>query len=111
MLLHAKIQRIFYYAFCGRNHATTLNKIRRDKYVMSRPTANEMQDLDADTVNAKTHGNLVGLANELDRLGDDLSDSNVKAAINSISYMVGGGLIGYTVGALLDNLEHLVNLL
>ena len=74
--------------------------------------AEDMQDLlDGDTVDAKTHGNLVGLANELDRVSDRLSDSNVKSAVRSILFMVGGGFVGYTVGALLDNLEHLVNIL
>ena len=74
--------------------------------------AENMQNLlDVDKIDAKTHGNLVGLANELDRVSDNLSDSNVKSAVHSVVYMLGGGLAGYTVGTLFDNLEHLVNLL
>ena len=73
--------------------------------------AQEMLDLlNADTIDAMSHGNLKGLANELDRLGDDLSDSRVKAAINSVILMVGGGFAGYGVGTLMDKLDYVVSL-
>lgn len=74
--------------------------------------AENMQELlHVDQNDAKAHGNLVGLANELDRVSNNLSDSNVKPAVYSVVYMIGGGLAGYTIGTLLDNLEHLVMLL
>ena len=50
---------------------------------------------------------MLGLANEMDRLGAGLSDSNVKAAIKSVVTMVVGGLVGYTVGQFLDELSQL----
>lgn len=67
--------------------------------------------LNTDTIDDVTHGNLKGLANELDRLGGSLSDSNIKSAIRSVASMVGGGLVGYGVGSLIDKLDHLVSLL
>ena len=64
--------------------------------------------LDVDTVDDRTHGSLQALANELDRLGDRLSDDKVKSTIHSVTTMVGGGVFGYAAGKLLDNLEYLV---
>ena len=71
-----------------------------------------MQDqLNSEVIDDMVIGNLKGLANELDRFGDDMSDSNIKTAITSIVSMIGGGLVGYGIGTVLDNLDYLVSLL
>ena len=48
---------------------------------------------------------------ELDRYADDLSDNDIKNAVKSVSVMILGGLIGYGVGFVLDNINGLVNML
>ena len=66
----------------------------------------EMRNI-AGNLDGESRGRLLGLANEMDRLGAGLSDSNVKAAIKSVVTMVLGGLVGYTVGQFLDGLTQL----
>ena len=61
----------------------------------------------ANSLDAESRGRLLGLANEMDRLGAGLSDSKVKAAIKSVVSMVAGGLVGYGVGQFLDKLNYL----
>ena len=71
--------------------------------------AKDMLDLlDKDKIDAKTHGNLQGLAKELDRFGDDLSDSRVKHYLSLIAAMFAGGVVGYTSGAAIDLLWELI---
>ena len=67
--------------------------------------------LNVDTIDAKTHGELIGLSNELDRLGEDLSDSNVKSTIISIGTMLTGGVSGYSIGLVLDEVGVLLSTL
>ena len=67
--------------------------------------------LDVDKIDAKTHGELVGLSNELSRLGDDLSDSNIKTAIKSIGMVLAGGITGYTIGLAMDKVGVLISAL
>lgn len=67
--------------------------------------------LNVDVIDAKTHGELIGLSNELDRLGEDLSDSNVKSAIRSIGIMLAGGVTGYSIGLAMDKVGVLLSTL
>lgn len=59
----------------------------------------------------RAHGKLCGLANELNRLESELSDSELRAAIINAVRLILGGLAGYTAGALADHLRSIVSLL
>lgn len=72
----------------------------------------DMQDvLAAGRINAKAHGKLCGLANELSRLESELSDSKLKMALSNAAKLVGGGASGYHVGELAEFLAEIMILL
>lgn len=72
----------------------------------------DMQDvLDAGSIDAKAHGKLCGMANELNRLESELSDSKLQMAMSHAVKFVLGGIVGYGVGELAELLEEITILL
>ena len=62
-------------------------------------------------LNSEAYGRLCGLANELERLEAELSDSRLRTAIQSAVQLILGGGSGYTIGIVADHLNDIVGLL
>ncbi len=56
-----------------------------------------MHEIASNEVDERAIGELKGLANELQRLSDDLSDSRLKDTVNSLVRYIVGGLAGYAL--------------
>lgn len=62
-------------------------------------------------IDDKMLGELEVLANELDQLEDELSDDQLKNAIKYALNLIAGGVIGYIVGKLAEQLDTIEVLL
>lgn len=58
-------------------------------------------------IDDKALGELEGLANELGQLKDELSDAQLKNAIKYALNLIAGGVIGYIIGRLAEQLDKI----
>lgn len=62
-------------------------------------------------IDDKALGELEGLANELDQLENEISDDQLGNAIKYALNLIAGGMIGYIVGKLAEQLDAIEVLL
>ncbi len=52
-------------------------------------------------------GQLQGYTNELERIADSLSDSQLKAAVRHACTMLAGGFIGYGIDVIIEAINNI----
>lgn len=75
------------------------------------PIVGRMRIVIRGEIDDKVLGELEELANELDQLEDEISDDQLKNAIKYALNLIAGGVIGYIVGKLAEQLDAIEVLL
>lgn len=69
-----------------------------------------MQELVHRDLDEMAISELRGLANEMNRLENELSDSRLRVAIRNAVNLILGGLAGYAIGLIADSLGEIMNI-
>lgn len=108
--------RSFHEFICAVANPTTITKYksciinRMDESATKRrigSVVTRMRTVIRGEIDDKALGELEGLANELDQLEDELSDGQLKNAIKYALNLIAGGVIGYIIGRLAEQLDKI----